>query len=76
MRALGNISNRIKNLEMRGYIMSGGTDIEEIFAENVFTVGKMKEYLPKETFDEVMTIREQGGELPLKTADIEAGEDS
>lgn len=52
--------------------MSGGTDIEEIFAENVFTVGKMKEYLPKETFDEVMTIREQGGELPLKTADIVA----
>lgn len=52
--------------------MSNKVNVEEIFAKNVFTVGKMKEYLPEAVFKEVMTIREQGGELPLKTADIVA----
>ena len=48
-------------------------NVEEIFAENVFTVGKMREYLPEAVFNEVMAIRARGGELPLKTADIVAG---
>ncbi len=48
------------------------TNIEDIFAKNVFTVGKMRERLPKETFDEFMSVRANGGELSLKTADIVA----
>ena len=52
--------------------MSNKVNVEEIFAKNVFTVGKMKEYLPEDVFREVMNIRNQGGELPLKTADVVA----
>lgn len=52
--------------------MSNKVNVEEIFAKNVFTVGKMKEYLPEPVFNEVMNIRKQGGELPLKTADVVA----
>ncbi len=52
--------------------MSANVNIEEIFAKNVFTIGKMREYLPKEAFDEVCQVREQGGELSLKTAGIVA----
>ena len=52
--------------------MSNAVNVEEIFAKNVFTIEKMKEYLPAEVFNEVMTIRSTGGELPLKTADIVA----
>lgn len=52
--------------------MSNAVNVEEIFAKNVFTIEKMKEYLPDDVFNEVMTIRSEGGELPLKTADIVA----
>lgn len=52
--------------------MSAKVNIEEIFAKNVFTVGKMKEYLPEPVFNEVMQVRSQGGELSLKTADVVA----
>lgn len=52
--------------------MSNAVNVEEIFAKNVFTIEKMKEYLPADVFNEVMTIRSEGGELPLKTADIVA----
>ena len=52
--------------------MSERANIEEIFAKNVFTVGKMKAYLPEKVFKEVMQVREEGGELSLKTADIVA----
>ncbi len=52
--------------------MSNAVNVEEIFAKNVFTIEKMKEYLPTDVFNEVMTIRSEGGELPLKTADIVA----
>lgn len=52
--------------------MSNKVNVEEIFAKNVFTVGKMKEYLPEDVFREVMNIRDQGGVLPLKTADVVA----
>lgn len=52
--------------------MSGTTNVEEIFARNVFTVGKMKERLPKSVFKEVKRVMDQGGELPLATADVVA----
>ena len=52
--------------------MCAKANIEEIFAKNVFTVGKMKDYLPEQVFKEVMQVREEGGELSLKTADIVA----
>ncbi len=52
--------------------MNEKIEVEKIFAKNVFTVGKMKERLPKEVFTEVMNVRSQGGELSLKTANIVA----
>ena len=52
--------------------MSEVLNVEEIFASNVFTLEKMKERLPGEVYDEVVRIRQQGGELSLKTADIVA----
>lgn len=47
-------------------------NVEEIFAKNVFTVGKMKERLPRNVFKEVKTVMEQGGELSLWAADVVA----
>lgn len=47
-------------------------NIETLFASNVFTLGKMKERLPKEVFDEVTHVADFGGELSKKTADIVA----
>ena len=47
-------------------------NIETLFASNVFTLGKMKERLPKEVFDEVTHVADFGGELNKKTADIVA----
>lgn len=52
--------------------MSEVLNVEEIFASNVFTLGKMKEYLPKNVYKEVRKIMEQGGELTLATADVVA----
>ena len=45
-------------------------NVEDIFAENVFTMGKMKARLPKSAYKEVVRVMEQGGELSLATADI------
>ena len=47
-------------------------NVEEIFAENVFTFGKMKEMLPKEAYEEVISVADFGGELSKKTANIVA----
>ena len=52
--------------------MSDILKVDEIFASKVFTVGKMKERLPKEVFREVMRVRAQGGELSPSTADVVA----
>lgn len=52
--------------------MGTNINVEEIFAKNVFTVGKMKERLPEDVFNEVMQIRANGGELSKKTADVVA----
>ena len=47
-------------------------NVEEIFGENVFTLGKMKERLPKKVFAEVKSVIDHGGELSLATADVVA----
>ncbi len=52
--------------------MSEIINIEDLFASNVFTLGKMKERLPKTIYKEVHTVMEQGGELSLETADVVA----
>lgn len=46
--------------------------VEEIFASKVFTLGKMKERLPKSTYKEVVRVMDQGGELSLAAADVVA----
>ena len=50
--------------------MSELINVENIFAENVFTMSKMKEKLTKSAYKEVLRVMEQGGELSLATADI------
>ena len=50
--------------------MSELFNVETIFAQNVFTMSKMKECLPKSAYKEVVRVMEQGGELSLATADI------
>ncbi len=50
--------------------MSEMVNVEEIFASKVFTLGKMKERLPKGTFKEVKKIMDEGGELSKEAADV------
>ncbi len=45
-------------------------NIEEIFAENVFTYATMKERLPDDVFGEFMNVVENGGELSGRAADV------
>ena len=52
--------------------MSETINVEELFGSRVFTLGKMKEKLTRQTFAEVKRVMEQGGELPLATADVVA----
>lgn len=52
--------------------MSEVLNVEAIFGENVFTLNKMKERLPKKVFAEVKKVMEQGGELSLEAADVVA----
>lgn len=52
--------------------MSEAINVEELFASKVFTLGKMKERLPKNVFKEVKKVMEKGGELSLETADVVA----
>lgn len=47
-------------------------NVEEIFASKVFTLGKMRERLPKNVFREVSNIMDAGGELSLESADVVA----
>ncbi|MCI8504665.1 MAG: glutamine synthetase type III [Lachnospiraceae bacterium] len=47
-------------------------NVEAIFNENVFTMGKMKERLPKKVYTEVKNVIEHGGELSPATADVVA----
>ncbi len=52
--------------------MSDVLKVEEIFASKVFTLGKMREKLPKNVYKEVKHVMDQGGELSLATADVVA----
>ena len=52
--------------------MSEGINVEELFASKVFTLGKMKERLPKSIYKELVKVIDQGGELSLATADVVA----
>lgn len=52
--------------------MSEVFNVEEIFAKNVFTIGKMKQRLPRNVFKEVKRVMDQGGELSLAAADVVA----
>ena len=47
-------------------------NIEDLFATNVFTLGKMRERLPARVFDEVTKVADFGGELSKEAADIVA----
>ena len=52
--------------------MSELINVEKIFGENVFTMNKMKERLPRDAYKEVKRVIEKGSELSLETADIVA----
>ena len=52
--------------------MSEILNVEELFGSKVFTVGKMKERLPKSVFKEVKKVMEKGGELSKESADVVA----
>ena len=52
--------------------MTDKINIEEIFGKNVFTVGKMRERLPRAVFKEVLKVMEEGGELSKTSADVVA----
>ncbi|MDE6640536.1 MAG: glutamine synthetase III, partial [Acetatifactor sp.] len=52
--------------------MSEVLNVEDIFASKVFTLGKMKERLPRSTYREIKKLMDQGGELSLETADVVA----
>jgi len=47
-------------------------NVEELFGSNVFSLGTMKERLPKEVYEEVEAIITYGGEMSIKTADTVA----
>ena len=47
-------------------------NVEEIFATNVFTVGAMKERLPKNVYKAVIKIMQEGGDLSLGDANVVA----
>lgn len=52
--------------------MSENMNVEELFGSNVFSMGTMRERLPKAAFEEIESIIEHGGELSASTADIVA----
>ena len=47
-------------------------NVEEIFGQNVFTIAKMRERLPKNVYKEVVHVIEQGGALSKESADVVA----
>ncbi|MBR5248834.1 MAG: glutamine synthetase III, partial [Lachnospiraceae bacterium] len=52
--------------------MNENIKVEELFASKAFTLGKMRERLPKGVYKEVVRVMDQGGELSLATADVVA----
>jgi len=54
--------------------MNNVVTIEEIFGQNVFSLGKMRERLPKNVYKEVKKVMTMGGELSMATANVVAKE--
>ncbi len=52
--------------------MSSKVNVEEIFGQNVFTLAKMRERLPKKVYTEVVNVIQNGGELSKGSADVVA----
>ena len=52
--------------------MSDVLNVEALFGSNLFTLGKMRERLPRNVYKEVRRVMDQGGELSLETADVVA----
>ncbi len=52
--------------------MTDKINIEEIFAQNVFTLDTMKKWVSAEAYEEVIHVMDNGGELSGKTANIVA----
>ena len=52
--------------------MTDKINIEEIFAQNVFTLDTMKKWVSEEAYNEVTSVMENGGELSGKTANVVA----
>lgn len=52
--------------------MSEILNVEAIFGENVFSLGKMRERLPKKVYGELTKVMAEGGDLSLETADVVA----
>ena len=50
--------------------MSETLSIEKIFGSKVFTPEKMKERLPKEVYEEIIRVNNEGGELSVRSADV------
>ncbi len=50
--------------------MSEKINLEQIYGENVFTLSKMKERLPKSVFKNVLNVTQNGGEISLADADV------
>ena len=46
--------------------------ISEYFGENVFSKSVMKEYLPKEAYEEVLLVERDGGQISMSAADAVA----
>ena len=54
--------------------MNNVVTIEEMFGQNVFSLGKMRERLPKNVYKEVKKVMTLGGELSMATANVVAKE--
>ena len=52
--------------------MSDMLNVEEIFGSKVFSLGKMKERLPKAIYKELVAVMDRGGELSPAAADVVA----
>lgn len=48
------------------------SEVTELFAKNVFTLGKMKERLPRDVYREVIRVMDRGGELSKEAANVVA----
>ena len=46
------------------------SEVTELFGQNVFTRGKMKERLPKNVYRELIRVSERGGELSMEAANV------